>query len=207
MGARILIVEDDADINEIIAVHLARQGHTCTQAYSGTEGIMRLGGELASASGAASAMDKKHDAPTFDLIICDLMLPGATGEELIAAVRERDPELPVIVISARDYLTKPFDLDELAARVGVQLRHHPLRGRQASVRDASPYGQGACGNDSKKFFQLCDPFARTGSSNINSHASERGHQHESIRVRTSAYKRQDRPHTGIHIQVSEPPAH
>jgi len=122
-----------ADINEIIAVYLARQGHTCTQAYSGTEGIMRLGGELASASGAASAMDKKHDAPTFDLIICDLMLPGATGEELIAAVRERDPELPVIVISARtsttdridllklgadDYLTKPFDLDELAARVG-----------------------------------------------------------------------------------------
>ena len=167
MGARILIVEDDADINEIIAVHLARQGHTCTQAYSGTEGIMRLGGELASASGAASAMDKKHDAPTFDLIICDLMLPGATGEELIAAVRERDPELPVIVISARtsttdridllklgadDYLTKPFDLDELAARVGVQLRHHLLRGRQASVRDASPSGQGACGNESKKFF-------------------------------------------------------
>lgn len=104
---------------------------------------MRLGGELASASGAASAMDKKHDAPTFDLIICDLMLPGATGEELIAAARERDPELPVIVISARtsttdridllklgadDYLTKPFELDELAARVGVQLRHHLLWG-------------------------------------------------------------------------------
>ena len=222
MGARILIVEYDADINEIIAVHLARQGHTCTQAYSGTEGIMRLGGELASASGAASAMDKKHDAPTFDLIICDLMLPGATGEELIAAVRERDPELPVIVISARtsttdridllklgadDYLTKPFDLDELAARVGVQLRHHLLRGRQASVRDASPSGQGACGNESKKFFQLCDPFASTGRSNIHAQASERGHPHESIRVRTSAYKRQDRPHTGIRIQVSEPPAH
>lgn len=143
MGARILIVEDDADINEIIAVHLARQGHTCTQAYSGTEGIMRLEGELASASGAASAMDKKHDAPTFDLIICDLMLPGATGEELIAATRERDPELPVIVISARtsttdridllklgadDYITKPFDLDELAARVGGATEAPPAAG-------------------------------------------------------------------------------
>lgn len=160
MGARILIVEDDADINEIIAVHLARQGHACTQAYSGTEGIMRLGGGLASASGAAAA-DKKRAAPPFDLIICDLMLPGATGEELIAAVRERDPELPVIVISARtsttdrvdllklgadDYLTKPFDLDELAARVEVQLRHHPLRGRQTAVRDAFPSGQGAHGD-------------------------------------------------------------
>lgn len=162
MGARILIVEDDADINEIIAVHLARQGRTCTQAYSGTEGIMRLGGGLASASEAAAATDEKRAALPFDLIICDLMLPGATGEELIAAVRERDPELSVIVISARtsttdpidllklgadDYLTKPFDLDELAARVGVQLRHHLLRGRQASVRDASPSGQGACGNE------------------------------------------------------------
>ena len=203
-------------------MYLARQGHTCTQAYSGTKGIMRLGGGLASASEAAAATDEKRAALTFDLIICDLMLLGATGEELIAAVRERDPELPVIVISARTsttdridllklgadhYLTKPFDLDELAARVGVQLRHHLLRGRQASVRDASPSGQGACGNESKKFFQLCDPFASTGRSNIHAQASERGHPHESIRVRTSAYKRQDRPHTGIHIQVSEPPAH
>lgn len=59
----------------------------------------------------------------------------------------------------------------------------------------------------RSFFQLCDPFASTGRSNIHAQASERGHPHESIRVRTSAYKRQDRPHTGIRIQVSEPPAH
>lgn len=185
---------------------------------------MRLGGELASASGAASAMDKKHDAPTFDLIICDLMLPGATGEELIAAVRERDPELPVIVISARtsttdridllklgadDYLTKPFDLDELAARVGVQLRHHLLRGRQASVRDASPSGQGACGDESKKFFQLCDPFASTGRSNIHAQASEPGIRMKAfaygrprtsvrtVRTRESAYRSPNRQRIGI----------
>ena len=74
----------------------------------------------------------------FDLIISDLMLPGTTGEELVAAIREHGADVPVIVISARttaadkidllklgadDYLTKPFDLDELAARVEVQLRH------------------------------------------------------------------------------------
>lgn len=203
----------------------------CTSRGRGTPARKRTQGPRASCGWEANwrapaeqppRWTKKHDAPTFDLIICDLMLPGATGEELIAAARERDPELPVIVISARtsttdridllklgadDYLTKPFDLDELAARVGVQLRHHLLRGRQASVRDASPSGQGACSNESKKFFQLCDPFASTGRSNIHAQASERGHPHESIRVRTSAYKRQDRPHTGIRIQVSEPPAH
>ena len=66
------------------------------------------------------------------------MLPGATGEELVGLIRERDAATPVVVISARstaadkigllglgadDYLVKPFDLDELAARVAVQLRH------------------------------------------------------------------------------------
>ena len=161
MGARILIVEDDADINEIIAVHLARQGHTCTQAYSGTEGVMRLGGGPMGAGGAAgsavAAAGGAHaeEPIPYDLVICDLMLPGATGEELIAQVRGRDPELPVIVISARtsttdriyllklgadDYLTKPFDLDELAARVEVQLRHRRLKGPDVAARSGAASG-------------------------------------------------------------------
>lgn len=154
MCARILIVEDDADINEIIAVHLARQGHTCTQAFSGTEGIMRLG----AGQGLAGGVNAGGVELPFDLIICDLMLPGATGEELIATVRERTPELPVVVISARtsttdridllklgadDYLTKPFDLDELAARVEVQLRHRLARERGATARNGDLPGHGA----------------------------------------------------------------
>lgn len=154
MGARILIVEDDADINEIIAVHLARQGHTCTQAFSGTEGIMRLG----AGQDVAGGVDAGGVELPFDLIICDLMLPGATGEELIATVRECTPELPVVVISARtsttdridllklgadDYLTKPFDLDELAARVEVQLRHRLARERGATARNGDLPGSGA----------------------------------------------------------------
>ena len=59
----------------------------------------------------------------------------------------------------------------------------------------------------RSFSSYATLFASTGRSNIHAQASERGHPHESIRVRTSAYKRQDRPHTGIRIQVSEPPAH
>ena len=128
MGAvRVLIVEDDADINQIIATHLARRGMECAQAFSGSEARLLIGG----------------DAFPFDIVVSDLMLPGLSGEELVALIRERDARVPIIVISARtatsdridllklgadDYLTKPFDLDELVARIEVQLRHRGLAG-------------------------------------------------------------------------------
>lgn len=142
MAARILVVEDDADINEIISVRLARHGHSCVQAFSGSEALMRL--------------DGRGEALPYDLVICDLMLPGATGERIIDTVRQADPDLPVIVISARtstadrvellrlgadDYLTKPFDLDELAARVEVQLRHRSKHLRPQENYDEAPHGE------------------------------------------------------------------
>ncbi len=120
--ARVLVIEDDAAINDVVATRLSRDGHAVTQAFSGSEARLLLG--------------EKNLG--FDVVICDLMLPGATGEELVGLIRSRDAAMPVIVISARttaadkidllrlgadDYLTKPFDLDELAARVEVQLRH------------------------------------------------------------------------------------
>ena len=82
----------------------------------------------------------------FDLVITDLMLPGMAGEDVVRLVRARG-DMPVIVMSARttaadkvallklgadDYLTKPFDLDELLARVQVQLRHADVRRASAS---------------------------------------------------------------------------
>ncbi len=142
MAARILVVEDDADINEIISAQLARHGHSCVQAFSGSEALMRL--------------DCRGETLPYDLVICDLMLPGATGEQLIDTVRRADPDLPVIVISARtstadrvellrlgadDYLTKPFDLDELTARVEVQLRHRSKRHLPQEAGDGAPRGR------------------------------------------------------------------
>lgn len=128
----ILIIEDDAAINDIVASYLKKKGCLCTQAYSGSEARMLLGGtkdpEIARPDKAAAL---------FDLILSDLMLPGLSGQELIALVRQ-GPPIPIIVISALDtpaqkvelfelgaddYLTKPFDLDELYARILVQLRH------------------------------------------------------------------------------------
>lgn len=139
----ILLIEDDADINEVIATFLRRQGFSCTQAFSGSEAHLALQGRAQ--SGVAP----------FSLIITDLMLPGLTGRELIELVRDKD-DVPIIVISARaapldkvdllsigadDYLVKPFDLEELLARIQVQLRHAAKRGEAsaAPAQDALRY--------------------------------------------------------------------
>ena len=123
--AHILVIEDDIDINDVVAASLGRAGYACTQAFSGSEARLLL------QAGAATGKQP------FDLVITDLMLPGASGEDLVREIRARS-DAPVIVVSARtgandkvellklgadDYLAKPFDLDELAARVAVQLRH------------------------------------------------------------------------------------
>lgn len=115
----ILIIEDDTDINNSTAQYLRRQGCVCTQAFSGTEGRL-----LWQRDGA-------------DLLLVDLMLPGLSGGELIAEIR-RTSQTPIIVLSAKtelsdkvellrsgadDYLTKPYQLEELWVRIQVQLRH------------------------------------------------------------------------------------
>ena len=96
---RILIAEDDAHINELLHTALSKAGYSTVQAYSGTEAKMLLG-----------MRENK-----FDLILLDLMLPGMTGEELLAKVS-------VLTGGADDYITKPFEIPEVVARVQVQLR-------------------------------------------------------------------------------------
>lgn len=129
--ASVLIVEDDADISEIVAEHLGRAGYACTQAFSGTEARLVL-------------ESARQRGERFDVVVCDLMLPGLPGEELVRLIRAADEDTPIVVTSARsaasdkidllklgadDYLAKPFDLDELTVRIEVQLRH---RGRASA---------------------------------------------------------------------------
>ena len=78
----ILIVEDNNDINEMVAEYLARAGYNCDQAYSGTEGKLYI-------------LNNQYD-----LIILDLMLPGMSGEQLITKIREK-LEVPIIVLTAK----------------------------------------------------------------------------------------------------------
>jgi len=115
----ILIVEDDTNINNLLNEALSKEGYTCEQAFSGTEARMLLG------------------MNTYTLVMLDLMLPGISGEEVLAEIR-RKGNIPVIVLTAKgdldekinlltngadDYITKPFEIKEVIARVQVQLRH------------------------------------------------------------------------------------
>ena len=115
---QILIIEDDTDINNLIQEALGKAGYDCRQAFSGTEGLLYFQTE------------------PFSLVLLDLMLPGINGEELIQKLRET-AAVPVIILSAKDsldskvelleagaedYITKPFEIEELLARVKVQLR-------------------------------------------------------------------------------------
>lgn len=117
--AKILIVEDDTDINNLLARIMRQQGYEAVQSFSGTEGKLRL------------------ELEQYDLMLLDLMLPGMKGEELIQDIRRTDPDLPIIVLSAKsaledrvavlglgadDYLVKPFAVEEVAARVAGALR-------------------------------------------------------------------------------------
>lgn len=114
---KILIVEDDVSIHNVIEELLKNNGYDTSNAYSGTEALLLL------------------EKEKYDLILLDLMLPGLTGEEIIAKINN----IPIIVLSAKissddkvnclssganDYITKPFDSKELLARIEVQLRNH-----------------------------------------------------------------------------------
>ena len=111
----ILIIDDDAHINDIVSKALQSEGYSVSSAYSGTEALLLL----------------SQSKP--DLVLLDLMLPGLSGEELLPQIKD----IPVIVVSAKtdvtdkvelliggavDYITKPFHMEELLARIMVQLR-------------------------------------------------------------------------------------
>lgn len=113
--SNILIIDDDVHISTLLEEALTGKGYTVHKAFSGTEALLVL---------------SQHKS---DLILLDLMLPGLSGEELLPHIKD----IPVIVVSAKadtadkvglllggaaDYITKPFDMQELLARITVQLR-------------------------------------------------------------------------------------
>ncbi|MDD3797226.1 MAG: response regulator transcription factor [Lachnospiraceae bacterium] len=111
----ILVIEDDCNIGNMLEEVLQKEGYQISRAYSGTEALLVL------------------NSARPDLILLDLMLPGLNGEEILPQIKS----IPVIIVSAKagidskvelllggaaDYVTKPFDIRELLARIAVQLR-------------------------------------------------------------------------------------
>lgn len=118
MSIKILVVEDDSDINKLLCRFLEKVNYQTVAAFSGTEAKLQL--------------QMNH----FDLILLDLMLPGISGEVLIKDIRKAG-QIPIIVISAKnaledrvnalthgadDYIQKPFEREEILARVAALLR-------------------------------------------------------------------------------------
>lgn len=123
----IAIIDDDCAIGDMLTEALTQEGYQVLRAYSGTEALYLLG----------------RNRP--DLILLDLMLPGISGEEVLSHIEN----IPVIVLSAKvdvqdkvnlllggaaDYMTKPFDLKELLARITVQLRKAEQQGHSTSLQ-------------------------------------------------------------------------
>lgn len=115
-----MVVEDDTNINNLLKTALEKAGYQVLQAFSGTEAELIL-----------------QMRESIALVLLDLMLPGISGEEVLKHIRERG-NLPVIVLTARDsldekigmltqgaddYITKPFEIPEVIARIQVQFRH------------------------------------------------------------------------------------
>lgn len=118
-NSSILVIEDDSDISNMICDLLEQNGYNAKPAYSGTEALMIF----------------DH---TIDLVLLDLMLPGLSGEAVLQEIRKHS-HLPIIGVSAKsdksstinllksgadDYIVKPFDNEELLARIEVQLRKY-----------------------------------------------------------------------------------
>jgi DNA-binding response OmpR family regulator len=112
----ILVIDDDLYIGNMLEETLTNEGYSVSRAYSGTEAVLVL--------------DKSKP----DLVLLDLMLPGLSGEEVLPRING----IPVIVVSAKldidnkvdlllggavDYVTKPFEIKELLARIAIQLRN------------------------------------------------------------------------------------
>jgi DNA-binding response OmpR family regulator len=116
----VLIVEDDIDINNLLSSIMQRNGYHTRSAFSGSEARMYL---------------EMYD---YQMVLLDLMIPAVTGEELIEKIRQVKI-MPIIVISAKntsetkvdvlrlgadDFISKPFDVEEVLARVESQLRRY-----------------------------------------------------------------------------------
>jgi DNA-binding response OmpR family regulator len=136
-GERILIVEADPNILRGLDLTLAMEGYKVRTAADGEEGLLIA----------------RTERP--DLLIVDVMLPRLGGLELVRELRKEDPDMPILILSAKgqeadkvaglalgadDYVVKPFGLKELLARIGAALRRRRATGATGPARQLKRFG-------------------------------------------------------------------
>ncbi|WP_339148580.1 MULTISPECIES: response regulator transcription factor [unclassified Sutcliffiella] len=128
--ANILIIEDEKKIARVLQLELEHEGYETDAAFTGTSGL------------------EKFKEQNWDLVLLDVMLPELSGLEVLRRIRTADPNTPVILLTARnsipdkvsgldlganDYVTKPFEIEELLARVRASLRMVQVKSEHSSV--------------------------------------------------------------------------
>ena len=149
MGKTILIVEDEQNIVDILSFNLSREGYDTLEAYDGATGLQL-------------ALEQNPD-----LILLDLMLPGMNGFDVCRKLREAGSAVPILMLTAReeeadkvlglelgadDYITKPFSMRELMARVKANIRRTVMQ-RSGSAEGAMSAGGGLTINPEN--YQVC----------------------------------------------------
>ena len=143
----VLIVEDDSDINNFINDYFVIKGYATIQAFSGTEGLLRLKSEK-----------------NICCVILDLMLPGISGEEIIQEIRkvsdvpiitvsaknEEEAKIEVLKLGADDFLLKPFNLEELQLKVERNIQKYP--NQQVSYKKNEEFKNIILNQDTREVF-------------------------------------------------------
>ena len=147
----VLIVEDEQNIVDILSFNLSREGYDTLEAYDGKDGL------------------DKAVSENPDLILLDVMLPQMNGFDVCRALRAQGSNVPVIILTAReeeadkvlgleigadDYITKPFSMRELIARVGANIRRTAMAAPASAAASAMPVsGDLAINTDSHQVFR------------------------------------------------------
>lgn len=149
----ILLVEDEENLQEALKLNLELEGYEITGAYDGAE--------------ALQAVQKEY----FNLIILDVMLPEIDGITVCETIRLSNPDIPILILSAKnssadrvlglkkgadDYLTKPFNLEELLLRVNNLIKKSERLSSKEPIPDVYVFGK------NKIDFKASEAFTRTG---------------------------------------------